>query len=81
MDDYISASEIGEYLYCQRAWWLRVHGAKSSQVAVLEQGTVEHEVLAVAVEQVEQGSHMGRWLLWIGVALLVLLILVKLLAR
>jgi hypothetical protein len=26
-DRFISASELGEYAYCRRAWWLRaVHG-------------------------------------------------------
>jgi CRISPR/Cas system-associated exonuclease Cas4 (RecB family) len=76
--DYISASEIGEYLYCQRAWWLRRRGKKSSKKAVLEAGTQQHEALAEAVEQVEQGSRAGRRLLWIGVALLALLILIRL---
>lgn len=80
MDDYISASEIGEYLFCHRAWWLRHHGAKTANVEILDQGASEHEVLTLAVAQVEQASQTGKWLLWIGAALLILLIFVKLLA-
>lgn len=60
MDDYISAGEIGEYLFCQRAWWLQLHGAKSSHPERLEHGASEHEARAEAVQQVEQGSQMGR---------------------
>jgi CRISPR/Cas system-associated exonuclease Cas4 (RecB family) len=80
MQDYISASEIGEYLYCQRAWWLRRRGVKSSKQTVLDAGTQQHEALAQAVEQVGRGSRSGRRLLWFGIALLVLFVLIRLLS-
>ena len=35
----IRASEIGEYVYCERAWWLRrVRGVRSTNTAVLRSG-------------------------------------------
>jgi CRISPR/Cas system-associated exonuclease Cas4 (RecB family) len=37
------ASEIGEYLYCQRAWWLRRTGVEPKNRAALEAGTAAHE--------------------------------------
>ena len=80
MEDYISASEIGEYLYCQRAWWLRRRGRTFSRSAVLDEGIEQHEMLAEAVGQVERGSRKGRQLLWLGLALLVLVILLKMLS-
>jgi len=40
----ISASELGEYSYCRRAWWLsRVQGLPSANVRALAQGQARHE--------------------------------------
>ncbi|MCR4406398.1 MAG: hypothetical protein NUW24_05680 [Anaerolineae bacterium] len=40
----IRASEIGQYAYCARAWWLaRVLGYRSSHVEAMEAGTAGHE--------------------------------------
>ncbi|MDQ6830575.1 MAG: hypothetical protein M3081_17080 [Gemmatimonadota bacterium] len=41
---FIAASELGEYAYCRRAWWLRaVRGASSEeQSARFRHGHAEH---------------------------------------
>ncbi len=63
----IRASEIGEYLYCRRAWWLRhIQGHQSANVRELESGTAVH------------GWH-GR-LVWLGGALRLVAILLLALA-
>ena len=42
--DIVRASEIGEYVYCARAWWLhRVQGYASSNVAALQEGRDVHD--------------------------------------
>jgi hypothetical protein len=39
----IRASEIGEYLYCHRAWWLhQVEGLVSANGRVMAEGTEVH---------------------------------------
>ncbi|MGB8645915.1 MAG: hypothetical protein WCF84_11810 [Anaerolineae bacterium] len=40
----IRASEIGEYVYCHRAWWLgRVVGIENANRAELEAGIARHQ--------------------------------------
>jgi CRISPR/Cas system-associated exonuclease Cas4 (RecB family) len=38
----IRASDIGNYLYCRRAWWYRKQGVESSNQAELNAGTDLH---------------------------------------
>jgi hypothetical protein len=42
-DDVIRASEIGEYVHCNRAWWLgHVQGVPNANRAQMETGTEQH---------------------------------------
>jgi 3-mercaptopyruvate sulfurtransferase SseA len=57
-DDVIRASEIGQYSYCARAWWLaRVKGHRSTNVAALKRGSARHRAHGRAVER----YHLLRW--------------------
>lgn len=39
----IRASEVGEYLYCQRAWWYSSQGHQSDHQREIEGGQVFHQ--------------------------------------
>jgi 3-mercaptopyruvate sulfurtransferase SseA len=50
-DDIIRASEIGQYAFCARAWWLaRVKGRRSTNVAALGRGSARHREHGRAVD-------------------------------
>jgi CRISPR/Cas system-associated exonuclease Cas4 (RecB family) len=69
---WIKASELGEYLYCQRAWWYRLKGFASAHAQELALGTAHHE----------QHGRRLRWVSWqraLAFVLIVLAILFSLL--
>lgn len=42
-DDIIRAGEIGEYVHCNRAWWLgHVQGVENANRAAMDAGTLRH---------------------------------------
>lgn len=53
----IRASELAQYAFCARAWWLsRVMGYRSANVAAMRHGTARHGTHGRAVE----GYHRLR---------------------
>ncbi len=65
-DPVIRASEIAQYAFCARAWWLgRVRGYRSSNVAAMRRGVAGHR----AHGRMVVGYHLLRRL---AVGLLVL---------
>ena len=67
----IRASDIGNYLYCHRAWWYRKKGVESENQAELAAGTELHrkhgrQVLAASMTRI-----VGMILLIAAVILLV----------
>jgi CRISPR/Cas system-associated exonuclease Cas4 (RecB family) len=55
----IRASEIGEYVFCHRAWWLRrVKGLESANRAQMQAGTEKHVEHG---RNVQRANTMRRW--------------------
>lgn len=70
-DDIIRASEIGEYVYCARAWWLRrVQGVAPRNVAALRSGQQAHDRHGRAVATAQAQRRLA--LLLAALALLLL---------
>ncbi len=62
----IRASEIGEYLYCHRAWWLgRVKGVENANRAQLDAGVERHRSHG---QQVRWAEKLQRAALVLAVA-------------
>jgi CRISPR/Cas system-associated exonuclease Cas4 (RecB family) len=71
----IRASEIGQYAYCARAWWLgRVLGYHSSHQEAMDAGTAAHERHGRAVVSYHRLRRAGGLLLAIALVAAVALI-------
>lgn len=70
-EDIIRASEIGEYAYCARAWWLRrVKGRSSANVASMQRGQARHRAHGRQVERYHLRQRLAIIVLLLAVALL-----------
>lgn len=66
----IRASELGEFVYCARAWWLhREQGVESRNVAALNSGRVAHDEHGRAVAAVASQRRLAMLLIGIAVAM------------
>ena len=68
----IRSSDIGNYLYCRRAWWYRKQGYESDNQAELASGTELHRVHGRKVMMA--GLYQVLGLLLLLAALIVLVI-------
>jgi hypothetical protein len=64
----IRASEIGQYVFCRRAWWLyRVCGYRSSNQAALAAGVEYHAWHGRAAAASQRWQRIGYLLLTAGI--------------
>ena len=69
-DRIIRASEIGQYLYCARAWWLgAIEGVQPANVRELEAGTWTHARHGQTVIVAGWAQRAAIGLLLVGLAL------------
>lgn len=73
---WIRASEIGEYVYCRRAWWLRRYQAAESQnIQELAAGTRHHRQHGRVVAQSVWARRLAYAAIFSAVAVLVFTLL------
>ena len=57
----LRASEIGEYVFCHRAWWLgRVIGVESAHREQMEAGVAHHAAHGRAVQRADSLGRAAR---------------------
>jgi hypothetical protein len=70
LSSIIRASEIGQFVFCQRAWWLgAVQGYRPVNDAVLAAGTQAHARHGRSVAASQRWQQVGYVLLILGVLL------------
>jgi hypothetical protein len=75
-DRWIRASEIGAYVFCNRAWWLaRRHGAHSANVREMELGTQRHQAHSQQVARVALMRRLAYLLLALAGSVLIFTLL------
>jgi CRISPR/Cas system-associated exonuclease Cas4 (RecB family) len=76
-DGLIRASELGEYVYCARAWWLRREGVEPSGAGRerLDAGRRWHTEHGAEVTRAQRLKRVASIALFLAAALLTLLIL------
>jgi CRISPR/Cas system-associated exonuclease Cas4 (RecB family) len=67
----IRSSDIGNYLYCRRAWWYRKQGFESENQAELASGTELHRAHGRKVMAAGISRTLGFILLLVALVLLV----------
>lgn len=70
--DVITTSEIGDYLYCQRAWWYAHHAAPALSASALWRGTLAHIRIGQQLRTSERATGRGRVFLLAGLLVLIL---------
>ena len=77
-DRVIRASEIGQYDFCAKAWWLgSIEGVQPSNVRELQAGAAAHAEHGRQVRRAAQMQLAAIVLVGIGVIVLVLTILAR----
>ena len=72
---YLSASEIGAFVYCPEAWWLRRHGNAPDADAMerLRAGSLAHRRIGRATDRLITTDSIRR-VLFIGLIVVALLL-------
>jgi hypothetical protein len=78
---YTRASELKDFAFCQRAWFLERQGVQTELTDARELGTADHLERATAVRRGRTLDRVGRRLFLLGLIGLAVMILIRLLQR
>lgn len=78
--EFVTASEIGEYVFCKRGWWLRLNGYLE-QSEVMREGTRLHDQIAWSVLLKKKMKTFIIWVICILVITLIGLMLLRFLTQ
>ena len=68
----LRASEIGEYVFCHRAWWLhRVQGLESANRAKMLSGVAQYAIHGQAIRRAERLQRVAFVFLALAILLVV----------
>lgn len=73
--NYVTASEIGEYVYCPRAWWLRFNGFPIAEPETLAEGQFLHNKLYTLLSFYSLKQKIIYTLILILIVILILLMI------
>lgn len=76
----ISASEIGDFTYCARGWWLRRVAGQKAQGAQLQEGTMSHGSVGVMIASVVSLERLVR-ILMVALGGIAVAVVIRLLVR
>jgi hypothetical protein len=69
---WTNASELGEYLYCRRAWWFKnIHGLKSANIRRMQSGSRFHVTHGKRVRRLPWLRGLAYALIFISILILV----------
>lgn len=72
----VRASDIGQWAFCRRAWWLaRVRGVAHQRPALLAKGQAAHQAHGDTVQRAQKTITLGWRLFAVGLILAALLLL------
>jgi hypothetical protein len=66
---WVAASELGEWAYCERAWWYGRQRASSGNRAALDRGTAGHDAVARAAQAAAARRRLARLLIVLALLL------------
>lgn len=75
-EKYITPSEIANFTFCQRAWWLQKQGAPTTLERERADGVEFHQRHGEAVRSADRASKLAIWFAAAAIVLLVLALLV-----